>query len=142
MVPAMIYIIGMPTIAAIGTDLFQIVLTSANVTLQQAISTTPSTLAWPLILLTALPSEPSSARWRPNASKAKTDTHPAGHHRTTLTVKDVPGPGAHPQRSGESWLQAEGDTKMKRLAILSLACLPGLLLGGGGPGLHPRGPTK
>ena len=36
MVPAMIYIIGMPTIAAIGTDLFQIVLTSANVTLQQA----------------------------------------------------------------------------------------------------------
>ena len=37
MVPAMIYIIGMPTIAAIGTDLFQIVLTSANVTLQQAL---------------------------------------------------------------------------------------------------------
>jgi uncharacterized membrane protein YfcA len=36
MVPAMIYIIGMPTIVAIGTDLFQIVLTSANVTLQQA----------------------------------------------------------------------------------------------------------
>ena len=36
MVPAMIYIIGMPTIAAIGTDLFQIVITSANVTLQQA----------------------------------------------------------------------------------------------------------
>jgi hypothetical protein len=38
MVPAMIYIIGMPTIAAIGTDLFQIVLTSANVTLQQALT--------------------------------------------------------------------------------------------------------
>jgi uncharacterized membrane protein YfcA len=36
MVPAMIYIIGMPTVMAIGTDLFQIVLTSANVTLQQA----------------------------------------------------------------------------------------------------------
>jgi uncharacterized membrane protein YfcA len=36
MVPAMIYIIGMPTIVAIGTDLFQIVITSANVTLQQA----------------------------------------------------------------------------------------------------------
>ncbi len=36
MVPALIYIIGMPTIAALGTDLFQIVLTSANVTLQQA----------------------------------------------------------------------------------------------------------
>jgi uncharacterized membrane protein YfcA len=38
MVPAMIYIIGMPTITAIGTDLFQIVMTSANVTLQQAIT--------------------------------------------------------------------------------------------------------
>ena len=38
MVPAMIYIIGMPTITAIGTDLFQIVFTSANVTLQQAIT--------------------------------------------------------------------------------------------------------
>lgn len=37
MVPAMIYIIGMPTIVAVGTDLFQIVLTTANVTLQQAI---------------------------------------------------------------------------------------------------------
>ncbi len=38
MVPAMIYVIGMPTITAIGTDLFQIVMTSANVTLQQAIT--------------------------------------------------------------------------------------------------------
>jgi uncharacterized membrane protein YfcA len=38
MVPAMIYIIGMPTIVAVGTSLFQIVLTTANVTLQQAIS--------------------------------------------------------------------------------------------------------
>ncbi len=37
MVPAMIYILGMPTIVAIGTDLFQIVLTCINVTIQQAI---------------------------------------------------------------------------------------------------------
>jgi len=37
MVPSMIYILGMPTIVAIGTDLFQIVLTSINVTIQQAI---------------------------------------------------------------------------------------------------------
>ncbi|HUT55378.1 MAG TPA: sulfite exporter TauE/SafE family protein [bacterium] len=36
MVPSMIYIIGMPTISAIGTDLFQIVITSANVTFMQA----------------------------------------------------------------------------------------------------------
>ena len=38
MVPVMIYIIGMPTVMAVGTDLFQIVLTTANVTLQQAIT--------------------------------------------------------------------------------------------------------
>ncbi len=37
MVPAMIYILGMPTIVAIGTDLSQIVLTCINVTIQQAI---------------------------------------------------------------------------------------------------------
>lgn len=37
-VPAMIYLLGMPTIVAIGTDLFQIVFTSMNVTFQQAIT--------------------------------------------------------------------------------------------------------
>ena len=51
MVPAMIYIIGMPTIAAIGTDLFQIVLTSANVTLQQAMFNKTVDLLLALILL-------------------------------------------------------------------------------------------
>lgn len=51
MVPAMIYIIGMPTIAAIGTDLFQIVLTSANVTLQQAMVNHTVDLLLALILL-------------------------------------------------------------------------------------------
>jgi hypothetical protein len=38
MLPAMIYVIGIPTRVAVGTDLFQIVLTSANVALQQAIT--------------------------------------------------------------------------------------------------------
>jgi len=38
MIPAMIYILGMPTVTAVGTDLFQIVLTSANVTFQQAMT--------------------------------------------------------------------------------------------------------
>jgi uncharacterized membrane protein YfcA len=38
MLPAMIYVIGIPTRVAIGTDLFQIVLTSANVALQQAVT--------------------------------------------------------------------------------------------------------
>jgi len=51
MVPAMIYIIGMPTTAAIGTDLFQIVLTSANVTLQQAFVNKTVDLLLALILL-------------------------------------------------------------------------------------------
>jgi hypothetical protein len=51
MVPAMIYIIGMPTITAIGTDLFQIVLTSANVTLQQAFVNKTVDLLLALILL-------------------------------------------------------------------------------------------
>ncbi|MEW6726980.1 sulfite exporter TauE/SafE family protein [Desulforudis sp. 1088] len=36
--PAMIYLLGMPTIVAIGTDLFQIVFTTMNVTIQQAIT--------------------------------------------------------------------------------------------------------
>jgi uncharacterized protein len=51
MVPAMIYIIGMPTIAAIGTDLFQIVLTSANVTFQQAMVNKTVDLLLAIILL-------------------------------------------------------------------------------------------
>jgi uncharacterized membrane protein YfcA len=51
MVPAMIYIIGMPTIVAIGTDLFQIVLTSANVTLQQAFVNHTVDLLLALVLL-------------------------------------------------------------------------------------------
>ncbi|MBO8128301.1 MAG: sulfite exporter TauE/SafE family protein [Peptococcaceae bacterium] len=36
--PAMVYLLGMPTIVAIGTDLFQIVFTTINVTIQQAIA--------------------------------------------------------------------------------------------------------
>jgi len=51
MVPAMIYIIGMPTISAIGTDLFQIVFTSANVTLQQAITNQTVDIGLALTLL-------------------------------------------------------------------------------------------
>ncbi|MEW6443510.1 MAG: sulfite exporter TauE/SafE family protein [bacterium] len=51
MVPAMIYIIGMPTITAIGTDLFQIVFTSANVTLQQAITNQTVDIGLALLLL-------------------------------------------------------------------------------------------
>ncbi len=38
MVPAMIYILGMPTQVAVGTSLFQIVLTSSNVAFLQAIT--------------------------------------------------------------------------------------------------------
>ncbi len=37
MVPAMIYLLGMPTLIVVGTSLFQILFVSANVTLQQAV---------------------------------------------------------------------------------------------------------
>ena len=71
MVPAMIYIIGMPTIAAIGTDLFQIVLTSANVTLQQAwVNRDRGPAAGPDPALSAPPSGPSSAPSPASASRA------------------------------------------------------------------------
>lgn len=51
MVPAMIYVIGMPTVVAIGTDLFQIVFTTANVTLQQAITNHTVDIVLALVLL-------------------------------------------------------------------------------------------
>ncbi len=51
MVPAMIYVIGMPTIVAVGTDLFQIVITTANVTFQQAITNCTVDLLLAMLLL-------------------------------------------------------------------------------------------
>ncbi|MCB2185363.1 MAG: sulfite exporter TauE/SafE family protein [Deltaproteobacteria bacterium] len=51
MVPAMIYVIGMPTVVAIGTDLFQIVFTTANVTLQQAITNHTVDIVLAMVLL-------------------------------------------------------------------------------------------
>jgi uncharacterized membrane protein YfcA len=51
MVPAMIYVIGMPTIVAVGTDLFQIVLTTANVTFQQAVANQTVDLLLAMVLL-------------------------------------------------------------------------------------------
>jgi uncharacterized membrane protein YfcA len=51
MVPAMIYVIGMPTIVAVGTDLFQIVLTTANVTFQQALTNQTVDLLLAMVLL-------------------------------------------------------------------------------------------
>ena len=51
MVPAMIYVIGMPTIVAVGTDLFQIVLTTANVTFQQAVTNKTVDLLLAMVLL-------------------------------------------------------------------------------------------
>ncbi len=38
LVPVMIYVIGMPTVIVIGTGLFQMVFTTANVTIQQAVA--------------------------------------------------------------------------------------------------------
>ena len=39
MVPAMIYLLGMPTSVVIGTSLFQIIFVTANVTLLQSVQT-------------------------------------------------------------------------------------------------------
>ena len=101
MVPAMIYIIGMPTIAAIGTDLFQIVLTSANVTLQQAYGEPHRGPA-------AGPDSPGRLHHRGpvrghcrQAPQRRADPHSAGHHRPGPDGEDLLGPGPHPQRPGE-----------------------------------------
>jgi hypothetical protein len=51
MVPTMIYVIGMPTVVAIGTDLFQIVFTTANVTLQQAMTNHTVDIVLAMVLL-------------------------------------------------------------------------------------------
>ncbi|MDX2073748.1 MAG: sulfite exporter TauE/SafE family protein [Alphaproteobacteria bacterium] len=51
LVPAMIYILGMPTSVVIGTSLFQIIFITANVTLLQAITTQTVDIMLALLLL-------------------------------------------------------------------------------------------
>lgn len=51
MIPAMIYILGMPTSVVIGTSLFQIVFITANVTILQAISTHTVDVVLALLML-------------------------------------------------------------------------------------------
>ncbi len=51
MVPAMIYLLGMPTTVVVGTSLFQIVFVTANVTFLQAISTQTVDVVLALLLL-------------------------------------------------------------------------------------------
>lgn len=51
MIPAMIYILGMPTSVVIGTSLFQIVFITANVTLLQAINTQTVDVILALLML-------------------------------------------------------------------------------------------
>ncbi|MCQ4162724.1 sulfite exporter TauE/SafE family protein [Roseomonas sp. GC11] len=51
LVPAMIYLLGMPTAVVIGTSLFQVVFVAANVTLLQAISTGSVDVVLTLLLL-------------------------------------------------------------------------------------------
>jgi uncharacterized membrane protein YfcA len=53
LIPAMIYILGMPTAAVIGTSLFQMIFITANVTLLQAISTQTVDILLAILLLTA-----------------------------------------------------------------------------------------
>jgi uncharacterized protein len=51
LVPAMIYVLGMPTSVVIGTSLFQVVLVAANVTLLQAVQTGAVDIVLVLLLL-------------------------------------------------------------------------------------------
>ena len=51
MVPAMIYLLGMPTTVVVGTSLFQIVFVTANVTFLQAVSTQTVDVVLALLLL-------------------------------------------------------------------------------------------
>ena len=52
MVPAMIYILGMPTAVVVGTSLFQIIFVTANVTLLQAVFNQTVDVVLALLLLT------------------------------------------------------------------------------------------
>lgn len=52
MIPAMIYLLGMPTSVVIGTSLFQIIFITANVTFLQSVSTQTVDIVLALILLT------------------------------------------------------------------------------------------
>ena len=51
MVPAMIYLLGMPTIVAVGTSLFQIIFVTANVTFLQSVTTQTVDVVLALLLL-------------------------------------------------------------------------------------------
>ena len=51
MVPAMIYLLGMPTIVVVGTSLFQIVFVTANVTFLQSVTTQTVDVVLALVLL-------------------------------------------------------------------------------------------
>ena len=51
MVPAMIYLLGMPTIVVVGTSLFQIIFVTANVTFLQSVTTQTVDVMLALLLL-------------------------------------------------------------------------------------------
>ncbi|MEX0694542.1 MAG: sulfite exporter TauE/SafE family protein [Rhodospirillales bacterium] len=51
MVPAMIYLLGMPTAVVVGTSLFQIIFVTANVTILQAVSNQSVDIVLALLLL-------------------------------------------------------------------------------------------
>ncbi len=53
MIPAMIYILGMPTSVVIGTSLFQIVFVTINVTILQSVSTHTVDIVLAVLLLTS-----------------------------------------------------------------------------------------
>jgi uncharacterized membrane protein YfcA len=64
MIPAMLYVLGMPTSVVIGTSLFQIVFITANVTLLQAINThTVDVVLATLLLASSVVGAQVGTRW-------------------------------------------------------------------------------
>jgi hypothetical protein len=53
MIPAMIYVLGMPTAVVVGTSLFQIIFVTANITVLHAVSTHTVDVVLAMILLVA-----------------------------------------------------------------------------------------
>ena len=51
MVPAMIYLLGMPTVVVVGTSLFQIIFVTANVTILQAVGNQSVDIVLALLLI-------------------------------------------------------------------------------------------
>ena len=98
MIPAMIYLIGMPTTVVIGTSLFQISFVTAVTTFLHAVNnyTVDVVLALSLIVGVVVGAQFGSQRRRLLAGRAA--AHPARAHRARGLHQARPRPGRHARR--------------------------------------------